>query len=91
MIALAINILWLLIGVIVLCGVVYFALMAIKTFVPIDSRIERAIWLIVLILLLIGALTLLAGGNIGPVRGWKSSAVPQIGGVMPPAPSIIRC
>lgn len=74
MIHLAIQILWLLIGVIILCGIVWFALMVIKTFVPVDAIIEKAVWLIVLIIILIGALSLLAGGgNIeGPRWGHAS-------------------
>jgi hypothetical protein len=63
MIGLAIAILWLLIGVIVLLGVVWLALYVVKLFVPIPGRIEQAVWAIVLILCLIGALTLLAGGG----------------------------
>lgn len=67
MIALAISILWLLIGVIVLLGVVWLSLYVVKLFAPIPLRIEQAVWAIVLILCLIGALTLLAGGSIhGP-------------------------
>jgi hypothetical protein len=63
MIGLAISILWLLIGVIVLLGIVWLALYVVKMFVPIPGRIEQAIWVIVLILCLIGALTLLSGGG----------------------------
>lgn len=65
MIALAISILWLLIGVIVLLGVVWLALYVVKLFAPVPSPIENAIWAIVLILCLIGVLTLLAGGGAG--------------------------
>jgi len=63
MVALAVSILWLLIGVIVLLGVVWLALYVVKLFVPIPDKIELAIWCIVLILCLIGALTLLSGGG----------------------------
>jgi hypothetical protein len=63
MIGLAISILWLLIGVIVLLGVVWLALYVVKLFAQIPARIEQAVWAIVLILCLIGALTLLAGGG----------------------------
>lgn len=63
MIALAIGILWFLIGVIVLLGVVWLALYAVKIFVAIPQRIEQLIWVIILILILIGALTLLSGGG----------------------------
>ncbi len=63
MIALAISILWLLIGVIVLLGVVWLALYVVKLFAQVPTPIEQAIWAIVLILCLIGVLTLLAGGG----------------------------
>ena len=63
MIALAISILWFLIGLIVLLGVVWLALYVIKLFAEVPARIEQAVWAIVLILCLIGALTLLAGGG----------------------------
>lgn len=66
MIDLAIQILWLLIGVIVLLGIVWLALYVVKLFAAIPDRIEQAIWAIVLILCLIAALSLLAGhgGNV---------------------------
>ena len=63
MVGLAISILWLLIGVIVLLGVVWLAIYVVKMFVPIPQKIEMAIWVIVLILCLIYALTLIAGGG----------------------------
>ncbi len=63
MVSLAITILWLLIGVIVLLGVVWLALYVVKLFAEIPAPVEKAIWAIVLILCLIGALTLLAGGG----------------------------
>ena len=63
MIELAISILWLLISVIILLGVVWLALYVVKLFVAIPAPVEKAVWAIVLILCLIGALTLLAGGG----------------------------
>jgi hypothetical protein len=65
MIELAISILWLLIGIIVLLAVVWLALYVVKLFATIPDAIEKAVWAIVLILCLIGALTLLAGGGGG--------------------------
>lgn len=65
MVELAISILWLLIGVIVLLGVVWLALYIVKLFCPVPDPIEKMVWAIVLILCLIGALTLLAGGGGG--------------------------
>ena len=63
MVALAISILWFAIGVIVLLACVWLAMYAIKIFAPIPERIEQLIWVIILILILIGALTLLSGGG----------------------------
>ena len=65
MIAIAIAVLWLLIGVVCLLGVVWLALYVVKMFAPIPDPVEKAIWAIVLILCLIGALTILAGGGAG--------------------------
>jgi hypothetical protein len=63
MIALAISILWLLIGVIVLLGIIWLALYVVKMFIALPGQVEKAIWIIALILCLIGALSLLAGGG----------------------------
>jgi len=63
MIPLAISILWLLIGVIILLGVIWLALYVVKLFIGIPDTVEKAIWAIALILCLIGALSLLAGGG----------------------------
>jgi hypothetical protein len=68
MIALAIQVLWLLIGIICLAGVIWLVLYGIKTFVtPIPARLEQGIWFIVLLLIIIAALGILAGGGFhGP-------------------------
>ena len=70
LIDLAINILWLVIGVIVILGVVYLAFKALRLFeVDVPGNIEKAVYLIVLILIIIAALTLLAGrGSFSPFR-----------------------
>jgi len=69
MIQLAINILWLLIGAIIICGVVYVVLYGLKNIagIPIPDRIEQGVWFIIFLLVLIAALSLLATGSIhGP-------------------------
>ena len=73
MIALAIQVLWLLIGAIILCGVVYLVLYGLKNIagVPIPTRVEQGVWFIVMVLILIAVLTMLAGGAIH---------VPRLGG-----------
>ncbi len=66
MIALAIAVLWLLVGMIVLAGVIWLVLYGIKSFVtPIPARLEQGIWFIVLLIMIIAALTILAGGGGG--------------------------
>jgi hypothetical protein len=66
MVGLAISILWLAIGIIVVCGCIYLLLYAIKLFAEIPARIEQLVWVIILILCLIYALTLLSGsGGVG--------------------------
>jgi hypothetical protein len=67
MIAMAISLLWLLIGVIVLCAVIWLVIYGITNIagVPIPERIIQAIWFVVAILIIIGILTILAGGSIG--------------------------
>lgn len=69
MISLAISVLWLLIGIICLAGVVWLVIYGIEFFVtPIPARLKQGIWFIILLLCVIGALTLLAGGSFhGPM------------------------
>lgn len=61
MIALAISILWLLIGIIILGGVIYLALLVLKLWFAVDPKIEQGIWLIFFILVLIYALMTISG------------------------------
>ena len=58
---LAISILWLLIGVIIILAVVWLALYVVKMFASIPDTVEKAIWAVVLILVLIAVLSLFAG------------------------------
>ena len=69
MIDIAISLLWILIGVIVICAVVYFVFYVLRTMmeIPIPQRVEQAVWLIILILVIIALLSLIAGGG-GNVR-----------------------
>lgn len=67
MISIAIEIIWLLIGAICLAGVIWLVLYGINHFItPIPQRLEQGIWFIVLLLIIIGALTLLGGGSLRP-------------------------
>jgi hypothetical protein len=68
MLNLAINALWFLIGAVCLAGVIWIVLYGVKEFIyAIPARLEQGIWFIFLLLLIIGALSLLAGGS-GAVR-----------------------
>jgi hypothetical protein len=67
MIGLAINALWLLIGAIALCAIVYLVIYGINNYVhAIPDRVQQAIWFIVLCLVIIAFLSMLAGGGHMP-------------------------
>lgn len=66
MINLAIQILWLLIGVLILLGVVWLVFYALAQFgMSVPDQIRKGIYVVILILIVIAALTLLAGGGGG--------------------------
>lgn len=72
MIHLAIAILWLAIGVIILGGVIYLALKAVKLYWPaFDPRIEQVVWLVFGILILIYVLSVLSGAAPVPSLGLR--------------------
>jgi hypothetical protein len=64
MISIAISVLWFLIGLIILCGVIYLVIWVVEQFVmPIPPQIKKGVWVIVLLLALIALITALAGGG----------------------------
>lgn len=64
MIDLAISILWLLLGVIILLGVLWLVFYALNLFgVVIPDTIKKGIYVVVLILIIIAALSMIAGGG----------------------------
>lgn len=66
MTAIAISVLWFLIGLIILCGIIYLAIWVIESFVtPIPDKIKQGVWVIVLLLALIALITAVAGGGGG--------------------------
>jgi hypothetical protein len=72
MAAMAIELLWLLIYVIIFAGVVWLVLYGISQFVrQIPPRVEQGIWFIVLILVIIAFVTVLAGGNVASIRPYR--------------------
>lgn len=66
MVGIAIQLLQLLIGVIVICGVIYFVFYVLDTVmgIPIPDKIKQGVWLIILILVLIAILSMIAGGSV---------------------------
>jgi len=79
MVGIAISVLWFLIGLIVLCGIIYLAIWVIESFVtPIPPKIKQGVWVIVLLLALIALLTMLLGGGGGfrlpALRGGEPSS-----------------
>jgi len=59
-----IQLLWFLIYAVILCGVVWLVIYGLKEVagVPIPGRLEKGVWFIVLVLILIWFLTALVGG-----------------------------
>jgi hypothetical protein len=68
LVSLAISILWLLIGIIIICGIVFLALYVVKMFMQVPAMVEKAVWVVVLILILIAVLSMLAGGGVHSFR-----------------------
>jgi hypothetical protein len=76
MVGIAISVLWFLIGLIVLCGIIYLAIWVIESFVtPIPEQIKKGVWVIVLLLALIALLTMLVGGGSFPRLGARADLV----------------
>jgi hypothetical protein len=64
MAAMAIQVLWFLIGLICLAGVVYLAIWVIEQFIsPIPEKIKQGVWVIILLLALIALISVLVGGG----------------------------
>jgi hypothetical protein len=65
MIGLAIQVLWLLFGAICLAGVLWLFIYGVRAFIyDIPARLEQGIWFLFLLLLIIAALTMFAGGSL---------------------------
>jgi hypothetical protein len=79
MIGIAINVLWFLIGLIVLAGIVWLAIWVIEKFIyAIPEKVKQGIWVIVLLLALIALLTVLVGGNPNPFRHFSGERSPAV-------------
>jgi hypothetical protein len=69
MAAMAISVLWFLIGLIILSGVIYLAIWVIEAFIfPIPAQIKKGVWVVVLLLALIALITVLVGGGGNPFQ-----------------------
>ena len=85
MAGIAISVLWFLVGLIVLCGVVYLAIWVIESFVtPIPAKIKQGVWVIILLLALIALITAVMGGGgprfpslRGDIPGGTVAAIPS--------------
>jgi hypothetical protein len=66
MIGIAIQLLQLLIGVVIICAVIWFVFYVLGEVmgIAIPARLQQMVWLIVLILVLIALLSMVAGGSI---------------------------
>jgi len=65
MTAIAINVLWFLVGLIILAGVIYLAIWVIEQFIyPIPQKVKQGIWVVVLLLALIALISAVAGGGL---------------------------
>jgi heme A synthase len=72
MAGMAINVLWFLIGLIILAGVVYLAIWVIESFIlAIPEQIKKGVWVIVLLLALIVLISVLVGGSPNPFHGFR--------------------
>jgi len=72
MAAMAINVLWFLIGLICLAGVVYLAIWVIEAFIhPIPEKVKQGVWVIILLLALIALIGVVVGGGGAPFRFFK--------------------
>jgi hypothetical protein len=60
----AIGVLWFLVGLIILCGIVYLGIWVIEQFVhPIPEKVKQGVWVIILLIALIYLITILVGGG----------------------------
>ncbi len=69
MVAIAISVLWFLVGLIILCGIIYLAIWVIESFViAIPEKVKQGLWVIVLLIALIALITAVAGGGVSSFR-----------------------
>jgi hypothetical protein len=68
----AIDLLWLLFWAIVLGGVLWLFIYGIDTYIrKIPEQVKSGIWFLALIIVLIAAITVFMGGNVGSLRPFR--------------------
>jgi hypothetical protein len=71
MATIAVNILWVLVALVILCLVVYLAFLVLRQMgVPIPDMAEKAVWIIVLLIALIFLISALTGTGVHQL-GWR--------------------
>ena len=71
MATIAVNILWVLVALVILCLVVYLAFWVLRQMgVPIPDIAEKAVWIIVLLIALIFLISALTGTGVHQL-GWR--------------------
>ena len=71
MAAIAVNILWVLVALVILCLVVYLAFWVLRQMGgPIPDMAEKAVWIIVLLIALIFLISALTGTGVHQL-GWR--------------------
>jgi hypothetical protein len=71
MATIAVNILWVLVALVILCLVVYLAFWVLRQMgVPIPDMAEKAVWIIVLLIALIFLISALTGTGVHQL-GWR--------------------
>ena len=71
MAAIAVNILWVLVALVILCLIIYLAFWVLRQMgVPVPDIAEKAVWIIVLLIALIFLISALTGTGIHQL-GWR--------------------
>jgi len=71
MAAIAVNILWVLVALVILCLIIYLAFWVLRQMgVPVPDIAEKAVWIIVLLIALIFLISALTGTGVHQL-GWR--------------------
>jgi len=73
-----VALLWAAIFIVILCAVVYVILWAIKSVIAIPEIIERAVWVVVVLLICIWVVTALSGGSFQVRSPFRSGLLPSV-------------